>query len=89
MMLGSDKEDNATAIQTMRNRATALLGQLETRLATASHLVGDAFTIADIAVYGNVWRMRGAGFDLSGFPNLLRWMAGIESRPGVAKALAL
>ncbi|MFN8719755.1 MAG: glutathione S-transferase family protein [Rhodospirillales bacterium] len=89
MMLGSDKEANATAIQTMRNRATALLGQLETRLATASHLVGDAFTIADIAVYGNAWRMRGAGFDLSGFPNLLRWMADIESRPGVAKALAL
>jgi glutathione S-transferase len=73
----------------MRDRATSLLGRLEARLATTGHLVDDTFTIADIAAYGNAWRMRGAGFDLTGFPNLLRWMAGIESRPGVAKALAL
>lgn len=89
MVLGADKETNATAIRTMRDRAATLLGRIDGRLATSRHLAGDDFTIADVAAYGNAWRMRGAGVDLSGLPNLLRWMGEIESRPGVVKALAL
>ncbi len=89
MILGADKEANATGIETMRGRATGMLGRLETRLGESRHLAGEDFTIADIAAFGNAWRMRGMGVDLSGFPNLLRWMAGIESRPAVARALAL
>lgn len=89
MILGANKDANGTAIETMRGRATALLGRLDTRLGQSPYLAGDTYSIADVAAFGNAWRMRGAGVDLSGFPNLLRWMAGIESRPAVAKALAL
>jgi GSH-dependent disulfide-bond oxidoreductase len=89
IILGGDKEANAVAIQTMQGRAVGMLGQIDAQLATSRFLVGDTYTIADIAAFGNAWRMRGAGTDLSPFPHIVRWMAEIEQRPAVIKAISL
>lgn len=61
---------------------------LEGHLAGKDYLIGGAFTIADISAWGWVARAEfalGEGA-LEPYPNLRRWMAGIESRPALAIA---
>lgn len=64
---------------------------LDTHLADRTYLVGDDFSIADIAAWGWVDK---AGVvigdaELSNFPNLKRWFDRINSRPAVARARAI
>lgn len=61
---------------------------LEGHLAGRDYLVGTGFTIADISAWGWVARAEfalGEGA-LAPYPNLRRWMAGIEARPALAIA---
>ncbi len=73
----------------MRNRATALLGQIETALGASRHLAGDAFTIATSRPSGTRGGCGAPASTCPASPNILRWMEAIESRPAVAKALSL
>ena len=64
---------------------------LDTHLADRTYLVGEEFSIADIAAWGWVDK---AGVvlgdaELAGFPNLKRWFDSINSRPAVARARAV
>lgn len=64
---------------------------LDTHLADRKYLVGEEFSIADIAAWGWVDK---AGVvlgdaELAGFPNLKRWFDSINSRPAVARARAV
>lgn len=64
---------------------------LDTHLADRTYLVGEEFSIADIAAWGWVDK---AGVvlgdaELAGFPNLKRWFDSINSRPAVARAKAV
>ena len=64
---------------------------LDRRLGEARYLAGDAYTIADMALWG--WAASADyifGADgLSAYPNLQRFMAEMAARPAVQKALAL
>lgn len=62
-------------------------GQLNGR----SYIVGDGYTIADVAAWGWVDRSNFVLGDgrLGEFPNVARWFAGIDGRPAVARARAI
>jgi GSH-dependent disulfide-bond oxidoreductase len=65
---------------------------LDRRLAEVAYLGGDAYSIADIAVWpwyggvalGHVYEAT-EFLDTAAYPNLLRWAKGIEARPAVAR----
>ena len=64
---------------------------LDTHLAGRDFIVGDGYTIADVAAWG--WidrhvRVLGEG-GIDAYPNIKRWYQAIEQRPAVAKARAM
>jgi GST-like protein len=68
--------------------AERILDLLETKLATQRFAAGDAFTIADIAHFGWLWRRAFPGVTLDARPNLSRWYDAIAARPAVQRAIA-
>jgi GST-like protein len=63
---------------------------LEKHLEGRAYLVGDVFTIADIAAWGWIARadrvLQRRDDPLADYPNLKRWFASIEARPAAARA---
>lgn len=63
-------------------RGQALLAIMEARLGAADWLVGEAPTIADIALYAYTHSAETAGgFDLSPFPGVRAWLARMAALP--------
>ncbi|MBS9476807.1 glutathione S-transferase family protein [Ancylobacter radicis] len=60
------------------NRA---LGVMETRLAGADWLAGNAFSVADIALYAYTHTAEEGGYDLAGFPGVQAWLARVVALP--------
>lgn len=58
-----------------------LLGVLDAALHGRDHLVGGRLTVADFAVAGDFTHARNAGFPVENFPNVARWLAGVEALP--------
>jgi glutathione S-transferase len=67
-----------------RRRVGALevLQLLDDHLAERDFLVGERYTIADIAVYGYSHRAEEAGLDLEPYRSFRAWLARVESQPG-------
>jgi glutathione S-transferase len=60
-------------------------GEIERRLGERDFLCGDAFTVADIAVFMMVlYALRLAGPPIGGHPRLSAWYARVAARPTVA-----
>lgn len=57
------------------------LGVLDAQLAERPFIVGEALTIADLALYSYTHVAAAGGFDLAPFEHLARWFARIEARP--------
>jgi glutathione S-transferase len=64
-----------------RNGAEAALDALERQLELGPYLVGDAYTIADIALYAYTHVADEAGFDLSERPATLAWLERVKRQP--------
>jgi glutathione S-transferase len=62
---------------------------LDTALAKSDYLVGNKFSIADIASFGWVHMLRISGVDLESFPNLKKWWERILARPAVQRGLEI
>lgn len=76
------KTDQTLAvIEQKREPGYAALGVMEKRLADHPFLVGDRYTIADIALYAYTHVADEGGFDLSGFPGILAWLDRVKSQP--------
>jgi glutathione S-transferase len=60
--------------------ARGVLRLLDDHLAGRTYLVGDRYTLADLAVYGYVHAAPDAGLELG--PNVRRWLRAVESQPG-------
>ena len=68
----------------------AALGRVDARLAKSPWLAGDAFSIADIALYPTVWRLDGAlKRTYPDLANLQRWYKAFAARPGVQLGVSL
>ncbi|QDL93237.1 glutathione S-transferase family protein [Paroceanicella profunda] len=68
--------------------AERILGLLDAKLAGQAFMAGDAFTIADIAHFGWLWRRQFPGLTLDARPNLSRWFETVMERPAVQRAIA-
>ena len=75
------------AIDRFRSEAKRTLKVLDGRLADAEYLAGEAYSIADIANFGWIWRREFAGVDLEETPRVARWYAAIEARPATERAV--
>lgn len=67
-----------------------LFDYLESQLEGRDFLVGDSFTVADLAILSPLINARYGGFepDQAKWPNLVRWRNGILARDSVSAALA-
>lgn len=86
--LRSAAEPQPIAQQRFSTEVNRLLGLLDTRLASAPYVAGEALTIADIAHWGWLWRAEFAGVDMAVTPHLARWFDTIAARPAVQRAVA-
>lgn len=86
--LRSAAEPQPIAQQRFSTEVNRLLGLLDTRLASAPFVAGEALTIADIAHWGWLWRAEFAGVDMAVTPHLARWFDTIAARPAVQRAVA-
>jgi GST-like protein len=90
---GREYEDKRP-LQRYVNEAKRLLGVLDARLANREWLVGDAYSIADIATVGwvrNLVGFYGAGdlVDYASFSQVQAWMARCLARPAVQRGLLI
>ncbi len=60
----------------------AALDVMEHRLAAHDYLVGEAYSIADIALYAYTHVADEGGFDLARYPGIGGWLARVAARPG-------
>ena len=58
------------------------LAAIERHLAERSFLVGDRYTVADIALYGYTNVAGEGGFELGRFPAVVAWLARVAAQPG-------
>ena len=88
---GKDWEDKRP-LERYVAEARRLLGVLEKRLDGRAWMMGDQYTIADIAIFPWVRNLigyyeAGALVGISDFPNVLRVLEAFKARPAVAKGL--
>ncbi len=65
-----------------RPRAVAGLKVLERHLASREWLVGDSYSVADIALFAYTHLGPEAGHDLAQFPAVSAWLARVRAQPG-------
>ena len=81
-------EPQLLAIARFAAEAARTAGVLDGVLARHEFVAGDTFTIADIAHFGWLWRRAFAEVEIADLPHLSRWVAAIEARPAVQRAIA-
>lgn len=84
-MLAGKQPDEA-AFQQALQACDPVLKHLDEALANQQFIVGDSFTIADIALIESVFQLHVAGAQLpASFVNVQRWYAHISERPAFKK----
>jgi len=77
--------DNQYARDRYNNESLRLYRVLDNRLRDASWVAGDEYTIADIAAYPWCKGHADRGVNKTGFPNFMRCVKAVESRPAVQR----
>lgn len=77
------------AIDRYTREANRLLGVLDKRLQGRAFLLGDDYSIADMASYPWIDPYKTAPIDLDPYPEVRRWCAAIRARPATGRAYAL
>ena len=65
-------------------RGEAALGRLELQLVQTPFLVGEALSLADVALVAYTRVAHEGGFDLAGYPAVRAWVARVEAALGIA-----
>ena len=81
-------EKIAYAIDRYTREVQRLLGVLDKRLAGRAFIVGDEYTIADMACYPWIDPYKSAPMDLEPYPEIRRWRDAIAARPATGRAYA-
>ncbi len=81
LLTGRLKPDEPEAIRRRAGGAKVLAG-LDAHLRGRSFMVGDGYTIADIAIYGYTHLAGEAGLELDPFPAVKAWIERVERQPG-------
>jgi glutathione S-transferase len=77
-----DDSPRRAEIPALHEKGNVALQVMEDRLTEHEFLVGDAYSIADIALFAYTHKAGMGGFDLSRFPAIERWIARIEDQRG-------
>lgn len=77
------------AVERYIRETTRLYSVLDARLEDHDYVGGDAYSIADMAIYPWIVPFAKQGQDIEEYPNVLRWMREIDARPAVKRAYAL
>jgi glutathione S-transferase len=65
-----------------REAGEDVLALLDRHLESRHFLVGDRYSVADIAVFGYVHVAGEAGYDMQSYPHVLAWLERVRSVPG-------
>jgi len=87
IMLPEEQRDTARADAAEKGLARPL-AVLEAQLSKQQHLLGDAFSIADLNVASVLSMAAMVRFDLSGYAAVQAWLAKCTSRPSMERARA-
>jgi GST-like protein len=77
------------AIDRYVRETNRLYGVLDRRLADRTFVAGEAYSIADMAIYPWIVPYERQGQNLADFPHLQRWFESIKARPATIRAYAL
>jgi len=75
------RERRKAEMPMLMDRGNAALGVMETHLKTRDWFAGNAYSIADIALYGYTHVAADGGFDLSKYPAVTKWLARVKAQP--------
>lgn len=84
----SAPEKITLAIDRFAGEAARHVVLLDRRLAAARWLAGESYSIADIAMFGWIWRREFAGVSLETAPHVQRWFDRMLERPAVQRGVA-
>jgi glutathione S-transferase len=87
LLTGRLAPDDPDAVR-RRALAAEVLGLLDGHLRGRELFVGDAYSIADIALYGYTHRAGEAGIDLTPYASVRAWLARVEAQPGYVEDVA-
>lgn len=76
------------ALARFRKETRRLYGVMNERLSQVTFFAGAEYSVADMAIYGWVWRHARHAVALHEFPHVQRWYEAISARPAVVRALA-
>ncbi|WP_136066641.1 glutathione binding-like protein [Modicisalibacter radicis] len=76
------------AIERYLKETARLYGVLDKRLDDHDYVAGDAYTIADMAIWPWIKPYAKQGQEIEDFPNLQRWFERIAQRDGIKRAYA-
>ncbi len=78
------------AIARYAQEARRLYGVLDAQLGrTGAYVAGDAYSIADIAIFPWIMTHKAQGLTLDDWPHIKRWFAQVRRRDGVQRGLAV
>jgi glutathione S-transferase len=69
-------------IEARRAGGRAALAAMERHLATRTYLVGEAYSVADTALYAYTHVADEGGFELAHHPSVCAWLGRVASQPG-------
>lgn len=75
-------EERMEEYHSLHRRGNKALKVMEQQLLRTPFLVGDNFSIADIALYAYTHVADQGGFDLAQFPAIQAWLARVKQQPG-------
>jgi glutathione S-transferase len=75
-------------IEAKRTAGRAALDAMEQHLDNCEYLVGNRFTIADIALYAYTHVAPEGGFDLGPYPAVRAWLERVAAQPGIVPITA-
>lgn len=81
-LTGKLPQRHPALVEAKRNGALKSLAILEREFAARAFAAGDAYTIADIALFAYACRAEDAGLDLAPYPQFRAWIARVQSQPG-------
>ena len=75
-------DEHAELIAERQKAGRRALAAMERHLASRTFLVGERFTLADIALYAYTHVADEGGFDLEPYPAVRAWLARVAAQPG-------
>jgi glutathione S-transferase len=69
-------------VQARHAAGVDVLGMLDEHLRDRAFVVGDTYTIADVALYGYTHVAHEAGLPMDDFPHIQAWLDSVAAQPG-------